>query len=97
MATTLFTWDTANFAWNDNPYTWDDVALVTELSNAGGIAEVEDIFRKTPAKKKRFVELLCQVQGKDIKEIKEIKEHKIFISDIDMVVKDVMAKVEMEL
>jgi hypothetical protein len=97
MASTPYTWDTANFAWDANPYTWDDVALVTELANAGGIAEVEDIFRKAPAKKKRFIELLCQVQGKDIKEIKEIKEHKIFISDIDMVVKDVMTKVEMEL
>ena len=83
------------------PFTWNDVALVTEVaqiaSGGGGIVEVENLFRKEPAKKKRFVELLCQVQGKDIKEIKEIKEHKIFISDIDIVVKDVMTKVELEL
>lgn len=98
MATsTPYTWDAANFAWDNNPYTWDDVALITEIAKAGGIAEVENLFQKQPAKKKRFIELLCQVQGKDIKEIKEIKEHKIFISDIDMVVKDVMTKVELEL
>jgi len=108
MATTPFTWNTANFAWNTNPFPnqsvspfkWNDVALVTEvaqIASGGGIVEVEKLFQKEPAKKKRFVELLCQVQGKDIKEIKEIKEHKIFISDIDMVVKDVMTKVELEL
>jgi hypothetical protein len=105
---TPFRWGNANFAWDGNPFpnqsvmpfTWDDVALITEIVQAagnGGIVEVENIFRKEPKKKKRFIELLCTVQGKDIKQIKEIKDYKIFISDIDMVVKEVMAKVEMEL
>ena len=105
---TPFTWGNANFAWDGNPFpnqsvtpfTWDDVALITEIAQAasgGGIVEVEQLFRNEPKKKKRFVELLCKVQGKDIKQIKEIKEHKIFISDIDMVVKEVMTSVQLEL
>lgn len=106
---TPFNWNNANFTWNGNPFsnqsitpfTWDDVALITEITQIiqgnGGIVEVETMFKKQPNKKKRFIELLCKVQGKDIKQIKEIKEHKIFISDIDMVVKEVMTSVQMEL
>ena len=26
-----FKWDTANFQWNDNPYTWDDCAITQEI------------------------------------------------------------------
>ena len=33
----IFTWDNADFLWNDNPYTWDEVILVQQL--AAGVDE----------------------------------------------------------
>ena len=29
------TWDEANFLWNDNPYTWDDVRFILYLKKGG--------------------------------------------------------------
>jgi hypothetical protein len=107
---TPFKWNTANFSWESNPFpnqsvtpfTWDDVALVTEIiqiSGGGGdYRAVQEVLEKDIRKKKRFITLLCKVKGyEETKETKEIKDYKIFISDIDMVVKEVMAKVELEL
>ena len=31
MARTPITWDSANIIWSNNPYTWDDIALVEEV------------------------------------------------------------------
>jgi hypothetical protein len=33
---TPYQWGNANFAWSNNPYTWDDVAFVTEIMQGGG-------------------------------------------------------------
>ena len=33
----IFTWDNADFLWNDNPYTWGEVILVQRL--AAGVDE----------------------------------------------------------
>ena len=41
MATKI-KWEDANFLWNDNPYTWDEVELVAEVVSAG------DSFEKLP-------------------------------------------------
>ena len=95
---TPFQWNTANFAWESNPFpnqsitpfTWDDCALITEILEglAAGKAP-EDLF-KDKKKKKRFIKLLCEVQGKEYVETKEIKEYKIRISDISLVAKEVL-------
>ena len=93
-----FQWNNANFAWetnpfpnqSKNPFTWDDCALITEILEglAAGKAP-EDIF-KDKKKKKKFIKLLCEVQGKEYVETKEIKEYKIRISDISLVAKEVL-------
>ena len=41
-------------------------------------------------KKKRFIKLICQVQGVEYKETKEVKDFKIRIRDVEMVVKEVL-------
>ena len=61
---TPFTWNSANFSWNSNPFgaqqstnpfTWDDVALITEIAQAlGGGGNYQQIF-KDPKKKKHFI------------------------------------------
>ena len=81
----LVKWNTANFTWNNNPYTWDEVQLVEELYKAGG----EDFDEK---KKKRLIKLILKVHGNTITESKrkEIKQYKIKAKDIKLVVKEVL-------
>jgi hypothetical protein len=94
-----FQWGNANFSWESNPFpnqsknpfTWDDCALITEVIEglAGGKAP-DDYFNKHPEKKKKFIKLLCKVEGKEYKETKEVLNRKIRISDISLVVKEVL-------
>jgi hypothetical protein len=88
---TIFTWDTANFLWNNNPYTWDEVILVQELAKARAAGDdYMGIFRESPEKKKKFVKILCKVQGTNYEENKEVKDISICIQDVDLVVNKVL-------
>ncbi len=49
----------------------------------------EDIW-KDKQKKKRFIKLLCKIEGKEYKETKEVIDRKIRISDIALVAKEVL-------
>ena len=93
-----FQWNNANFTWeainpflnqSKTPFTWDDCALIIDIiTSLGGGKAPEDIWDKE--KKKKFIKLLCKVQGKEYKETKEIKNYKIRISDVALVVKEVL-------
>jgi len=88
---TILTWNTANVAWNSNTFTWEEVILVEEL--AGARAAGEDpmgIFKETPEKKKKFIKILCKVQGTEYKENKEVKDISIRIQDVDLVINKVL-------
>jgi aspartyl/asparaginyl beta-hydroxylase (cupin superfamily) len=88
MATRIpYKWNTANFAWNNNPYTWDDVALVQEVVQAG--SNYQEVFKDT-TKKKKFIKLICKVEGVEYKETKEIKKRQIRITDVALVAKEVL-------
>jgi len=96
---TPFQWGNANFSWESNPFpnqsikpfTWDDCALITEVIGAlGGGYTPDDFFGKHPKKKKKFIKLLCKVEGKEYKETKEVLERKIRISDVSLVAKEVL-------
>ena len=90
MATPI-TWNTADFKWNDNPHTWDEVLLVIEAVGGGGVmAEDMPWTQFKDEKKKRLIKLICKVQGKTIKEEKEIQDYKIKISDIKLLAKEVL-------
>ena len=88
-------WGNANFSWESNPFPnqskypfkWSDCALILELVQAGG-AYTEVL--KDKEKKKRFIKLLCQVEGKEYKETKEVLDRKIRISDVSLVAKEVL-------
>lgn len=85
-----FKWNTANFQWNDNPYTWDDCAITQEVVDAiqaGG--SYQEVF-KDKEKKKKFIKLICKVEGVEYKETKEIKERQIRITDVALVAKEVL-------
>ena len=89
-------WEDANFKWNDNPHTWDEVALVIEAVEAisGPPGEGDDFihpfFDKDPEKKDKLVKLICKVQGKTIEKEKEIKEYKITVKDIQLLAEEVL-------
>ena len=90
MATAI-TWDNANFKWNDNPHTWDEVLLVIEAVGGGGVmAEDMPWTQFKDEKKKRLIKLICKVQGKTIREEKEIQDYKIKVSDIKLLAKEVL-------
>lgn len=103
---TPFTWNNANFSWNSNPFgaqqsknpfTWDDVALVTEIAQVlGGGGNYQQVF-KDPKKKKHFIKLLCKVQGKEYEETKETTNYKIVISDVSLVVSEVLGTLKIDI
>ena len=86
MATKI-KWEDANFLWNDNPYTWDEVELVVEVVSAG------DSFEKLPEKKKKkFIELVCKIKGiKVYSNKKPVRDNiKITAKDIKLAAKEVL-------
>ena len=90
MATPI-TWNEANFKWNNNPHTWDEVLLVIEAVGGGGVmAEDMPWTQFKDEKKKRLIKLICKVQGKTIREEKEIQDYKIKVSDIKLLAKEVL-------
>ena len=92
MATPI-TWNEANFNWDNNPHTWDEVQLVIEVVKAlggGGVMEEDMPWMKNQDTKKRLVKLICKVQGKTIKEEKEIQNYKVKISDIKLLAEKVL-------
>ena len=96
---TPFQWGNANFSWESNPFPnqsipifkWNDCALILEVIEAlGGGYTPDEFFGKHPDKKKKFIKLLCKVEGKEYKETKEVLERKIRISDVSLVAKEVL-------
>jgi hypothetical protein len=96
---TPFKWDNANFAWDNgtpfpnqskSPFTWDDCALITEIVDTIANGGFYQDLLKDKEKKKRFIKILCIVEGKEYKETKEIINRKIRISDISLVAKEVL-------
>ena len=88
---TPITWNEANFNWDNNPHTWDEVLLVIEAVGGGGVmAEDMPWTQFKDEKKKRLIKLICKVQGKTIKEEKEIQDYKIKISDIKLLAEKVL-------
>ena len=93
-----FQWNTANFAWESNPFpnqsitpfTWDDCALIIEIvTDLLGGKSSPSIFGDEK-KKKKFIKLLCKVEGVEYKETKEVVDRQIRITDIALVAKEVL-------
>ena len=89
---TNITWNNANFKWNSNLFTWDEVQLVQEIikQKGGGIIE-DDMPWMKPEKKKKLIKLILKIKGKTLTESKQkqIKQYKIKAKDVRLVVKEV--------
>ena len=79
------TWDQANFSFDSNRFTWEDVKLILAAGE-------EDWSQWDEKKKKKLVKLILKVHGNTITESKqkEIKQYKITAKDIKIVVKEVL-------
>ena len=88
---TPITWNEANFNWDNNPHTWDEVLLVIEAVGGGGVMAEDMPWTKwEDDKKKRLIKLICKVQGKTYKETKETKDIKITAKDIKILAEKVL-------
>jgi len=89
---TNITWNNANFKWNSNLFTWDEVQLVQEIikQKGGGIIE-DDMPWMKPEKKEQLIKLILKVKGETLTESKQkqIKQYKIKAKDVRLVVKEV--------
>ena len=82
---TLIKWNTANFIWNNNSFTREDVVLVRRAAG-----EDWNIWKKED--KQKLVKLILKIHGNTITESKkiEIKQYKIKAKDIRIAVKEVL-------
>ena len=100
------TWTKSEIKWSAAAYTWSDFSLAYELfllgGRSGGYKRDEwgrvidgpyaDFF-KDPEKKRKVIELIMKVKSNKIKQKVEIPmDAKIALSDIDMVIQEVLQK-----
>ncbi len=87
---TCFEWQNADFLWDSNPYTWDDVCLVLD---SGGLiqTELDDLDEK---KKERLIRLITRLDGVKIyDEFKKPSEAVLTVKNVELLVEDVKATV----
>ena len=91
---TLIKWEDADFKWNNNTFTWDEIQLVEEIQEIiqGGGDFDEEIYKYDASKRRKLISLTLKVYGDTIteKKQKEIKQYKIKAEDIRLVVKKVL-------
>jgi hypothetical protein len=97
---TKITWESADFNWGNNPYSWNDVALIEEItrgdtSSSGVRKKVDKLEAK---KKKRLVQLIMRKKGIKVYDGSKIinEDIKINIKDVEMIIKDVKAQIQAE-
>jgi hypothetical protein len=97
---------TTSVQWNDNPFTWGDVALAVEIAEViadDGVGytrrkkRLDDLF-KDEEKKKRFIHLVCRIKGEKVYDDKvEVKDVDVKVEDAELVVETIVKKVKLEI
>ena len=90
-------WEDANFLWNDNPYTWNEVRVIIEVAKEGG-SLIEKYEKLDEEDKKVFIEVMVKVKGNMeyssphiYNEKKEVQDNiKVTAKDVQLVVKEVL-------
>ena len=96
---TKIKWNEADFLWNSNPYTWNEVQLVQEIADEidgdGSVARVVD---ELPEKKKeKLIHLIMRRKGiKVYDKTKTVKDVDIKVEDVELLIKEVKAFVMAE-
>ena len=87
--------------WGDNPYTWDDVSFVIEIADGLGTggrrAREARLHKFDKDTKRRLIHLICRVKGEKVyDEKKESGDMEIKLSDVDLVINEVLGKMRVE-
>ena len=95
---------TTSVQWNDNPFTWGDVALAVEIAEViDGVGytrrkERLDKLFKDEEKKKRFIHLVCRIKGEKVYDDKvEVQDIDVKVEDAELVVETIVKKVKLEI
>ena len=96
---TKIKWNEADFLWNSNPYTWNEVQLVQEIADEidgdGSVARVVDELPKQ--KKEKLIHLIMRRKGiKVYDKTKTVKDVDIKVEDVELLIKEVKAFVMAE-
>lgn len=95
-----FEWGTADFAWNSNEYTWNDVCLAIEVATrsfgGAGSGVLGGFDSLSKEKKKQFITLILKVKGKSIEETKELKDYKVTADDIKLTLSEVLKTINVD-
>ena len=87
-------WDQTEYPiqWDNNPYLWEDVAILLEvLEGVGTVGPIETYKKLDEKKKKRLITLIAKVRGEEFKEEKYVQEDiDVIIKDIEIVTKEVL-------
>ena len=93
------TWIKSDITWSAAAYTWSDFSLAYELfllGGRGGAYRRDQIYAdlfKDRTKKRKVIELIMKVKSNKIQQKVEIStDIKIALSDIDMVIQEVLQK-----
>ena len=93
------TWIKSDITWSAAAYTWSDFSLAYELfllGGRGGAYRRDQIYAdlfKDRTKKRKVIELIMKVKSNKIQQKVEIPtDIKIALSDIDMVIQEVLQK-----
>jgi len=97
---------TTSVQWNDNPFTWGDVALAVEvadvLKKAGSSYKrrkenLENLLNDTD-KKKKLIHLICRIKGEKVyDDVTEIGNVEVKVEDAELVVETIVKKVKLEM
>ena len=97
---------TTSVQWNDNPFTWGDVALAVEvadvLKKAGSSykrrKENLDKLLQDTDKKKKLIHLICRIKGEKVYDDKvEVKNVDVKVEDVELIAENIVKKVKLEI
>lgn len=99
---TKIKWEDATFKWESasgDGFTWDDCVLIQEVAAAIEVAhgDSELALEKLPEdKKKKLVRLIMKRKGvKVYDEYKEVKNIQAKVEDVNIIINEIKAKVEL--
>tara|TARA_B100000287_G_scaffold9780_2_gene9931 strand:- start:967 stop:1287 length:321 start_codon:yes stop_codon:yes gene_type:complete len=92
------TWSQSNIKWSLARYTFAEFSLAYELDQIRGSSsrrrrKYAELWKKSPEKKERFIELFLKVNGVDVKHTAKISpDVDVDVSDIDLVIQEILQK-----